>query len=938
MVHPLQKKIVALRRRVRRMTVLHGLCLAVAVFLGAIVLVGSIDYLFRFQDRGLRVIASLTAVGAFAWICRRYVLRALRMRTDDTNLAQRVERRFPSLGDRLVTAVDFLHQADDDPAAGSAVLRQAVVAQATAETERLDFSEVLDPRPTVRAVLVLMAVCVAAGGLVALNPLNSRIAVARLADPFGNTAWPQATRLTIRQPVVRVARGRDFQIEVVDSQGARLPADVRIHYRFVEPDGSAVEETEPMRPVDGVMTARRENVVRPFSYRVTGGDDRSMPWIDVQVVEPPTLDVISVRLIPPAYTGWSPTPAQRQIRALVGSRVQITAKAAKPLRSATLCVPDERIPAQLSADGRSLTAKFTVEKSGSYWFDLIDREGLTGGDDDRWEIRAIPDAPPAVTIEQPTANLHVTPQAAVPVRVAARDDLALQSIGIVYRRVESEPEAALPIWIGPERPPPSDAAPAVDASSFQGDRRVVDVRWDLGPLALKPGMDVTFHATAADYLSQTGDSEPRSLRVVTTEELRDRVFGHEKLILAELARALKLQRGCRAQVESLQARLAESQPIDQATVDRLQVVQHNQREADQILTSRTEGVTMHVLTLLADLENNRLQGDELQQRMLALSREIARLGREHLPEIGRELTAAVKTGQVTLQRQTTAARPDPRIAASLAAARRRQDAVIASIERMTGQLARWDDYRRFPREIGRLLRDQQDVAHRTSEVGRRTLAQALRDLPPQDVADLKTAAGRQLELARLLDRLLQGMDLAAIGLRQNDPSAANTVADALQLARRLGASGHMRTAGQRIRQNQIGQAVAGQKQIAEDLQQVLDVFANRDRQEGGPSQSESTASPAPGAESEPTAGHTDGRQDADRSADAASPGIPEATKTQAPDASDVRALMQRLWGELPEQARQQMQQFSIERFPPKYESLIQEYYRRLAEEKTENKR
>ena len=52
------------------------------------------------------------------------------------------------------------------------------------------------------------------------------------------------------------------------------------------------------------------------------------------------------------------------------------------------------------------------------------------------------------------------------------------------------------------------------------------------------------------------------------------------------------------------------------------------------------------------------------------------------------------------------------------------------------------------------------MARHTAEVGRRTLAQELRDLSPQNVADLRMLADRQLELARLLDRLLQEMDQA----------------------------------------------------------------------------------------------------------------------------------------------------------------------------------
>ena len=392
MPHPLEQKIAALRRRVRRMAAVYGLSVVAAALLGTMAALGLIDYLLRFQDRGLRIIASLLMLGVFAWTFYRYVFRALSVRIGDADLALRVQRRFPDLDDRLLSAVEFLHAAEDDPAAGSAALRRAVVAEAAAEAQRLDFSAVLDPRPTIRAGIVMAAACLAAGIFVALDPSAARIAVARLVNPLGKTAWPRTTHLMVRRPVERVARGRAFEIEVVDAQAARLPPEVRIHYRFAGPDGAAVEETERMRYVDAAMVARRENVLRPFSYRVEGGDDQSMPWRDVQVVEPPAVEQVSVRLIPPPYTGWPPTTSQRHIRALVGTIAEITARATKPLRSAVLCIEGgTKVPAKLGGDGCTFTVEFPVEKSGSYWFELTDRDGLSGGSDDRWEIHAVPD-------------------------------------------------------------------------------------------------------------------------------------------------------------------------------------------------------------------------------------------------------------------------------------------------------------------------------------------------------------------------------------------------------------------------------------------------------------------------------------------------------------------------------------------------------------------
>ncbi len=840
MIHPLEQRFVDLRRRVRPMAVLRGLFIAATILLAVVVVAGLFDYLFRLQDRGLRIIASLAVLGVCGWAIYRYVLAVFRVRFAEIELARRVQRQFPSLGDQLVTAVEFLHTADDDPAAGSVALRRSVIAQTMAEVEGLDFAETLDHRPLVRAGAAAgLAYAVAILLLVVPNLAASESALKRLLNPFGNTPWPQATNLAIRRPVERVARGQSFEIEVSDARGARLPPEVRIHYRLPTPQGGTIEETERMRIADGVATAKRENVLRPFSFRVEGGDDQSsIPWSDVDVVEPPAVESLSIRLTPPAYTGEPAAPSERLIRAVIGTRVQFSGTATKPLASVELRFEDGRkSPAELSEDGVTFAAACAVEKSGAYWFALLDREGLRGGGDDRWEIRAIADAPPNVQIEQPRADLFVTPQAVAPLHISAKDDLALRAVALAFRRSDTEPETSLPLFSGPKQPPPQPAA------SPPGESRVIDYRWNLAALNLQAGAEVTFCATASDYLPQTARSEPRRLIVVTPDELRDRLADRERLIVAELERAVRMQRECRDQAESARIRLGDLRRFEQPEVDRLQAAEHAQREVGELLARRGEGVPTRIESLLADLENNRIDNADARQRMNGLLEELDRLNADVLPPLGRELTAAVKTAQIAREGQGGPAGDCPdfrrgengtvplRVQKSLVAAAELQDTIIAALERQIRRLGRWDSYRRLHRDLAQLLRDQEDAAHRTAEVGRRTLTRDLRDLVPQDVADLHAAAARQLELARLLDRVLQEAEQGVAELRKSDPLAADFVADALDEARRLAISGQMRDVGAEIGQNQIGQAAAAQKQITQNLQQVLDILANRHENE-----------------------------------------------------------------------------------------------------------
>ena len=108
-----------------------------------------------------------------------------------------------------------------------------------------------------------------------------------------------------------------------------------------------------MQLLGKIMVARRENVTSPLEFRFTGGDDRNMNWMQVQVIdppEPPAVRSLTLKVTPPGYTNWpeedreatSPRPL------LAGSRVQLAGKATKRLKPASRLRFD---------DGRELAAR-----------------------------------------------------------------------------------------------------------------------------------------------------------------------------------------------------------------------------------------------------------------------------------------------------------------------------------------------------------------------------------------------------------------------------------------------------------------------------------------------------------------------------------------------------------------------------------------------------
>ena len=319
---------------------------------------------------------------------------------------------------------------------------------------------------------------------------------------------------------------------------------------------------------------------------------------------------------------------------------------------------------------------------------MTDAGGLIGGIDARWEIDAVPDRPPSIVIVQPTSNLYVTPRAVVPLRITARDDLAVARVALLLERSDrpKQPPTELPeaLYTGTPIEPQAHSGLADNAKPPKP--VVISKRWELAALKLPPGSQVTFFAVATDYHGQTAKSEPRRLIVVTPEELQQRIAGRQELILAELARVLKMQRDGRVQVKSLEIRLGTLGALEPFDLDHLQAAELGQRQVNGGLTSRSDGIPMHIEAQFADLDNNRIESPELRRRLKTMLDEIARLDREHLRLIDHDLVAAAKSAQVRLQEPPPSpAECDKATAASLAGAGRHQDQVWRRWRRCWGR-------------------------------------------------------------------------------------------------------------------------------------------------------------------------------------------------------------------------------------------------------------
>jgi len=846
-MHPLQRQIDAVRQQAKSVLLRYGLGRVVAITLLTLIGVGLVDGWLKFHDPGLRLIGTGTIVAACVWSVYAYLWPALRYRPSNVALAQGVEQVRPALRGRLASAVEFLGQDEDEEVHGSVALRRAVIAHTTSDIAELQLSSAINRRPAQRSLRLAGLVVLLGLGIVIWQRGNVLLSLQRLALPFGNTSWPTTNHLVFVQPAepLRIARGQSLDFLVLDEHGT-LPEDVRVEFRYLDGDHQtgtdslkmqletrtiARDEHGVYRLLDSeaatdaerhwVMAAHKENIQRRFQYRASGGDDDLMAWRTVEVLEPPRIESLAITVTPPAYTQQPSRSSEPAIRAMADSTLSIQALANKRLRSATLFRENRPpVPAHLNSDARSFVVPadpavpLVIDSSGAYWFELVDEDGITAGTEQRYEIRSQADEKPTVVIEQPATDQFVTADAEIPLRILAKDDLALQSISLHYVVSGDGQERELPLFT-------AERVPTIKPGE-NGESRLVQHTWSLKELGLKTPGTITLTAVAQDFKPQATRSAARKLTLVSARELEERLTQRQQHILSEFARALKMQQEARAQTTALEIQLRDVGQLANGDIDRLQGVELNQRQIARTLTSPAEGVTALIEALLGDLRTNRVDSPDMQRRLESLLADLQKLGRGALPTIQRELTSAVKSAQATPDGK------DRTLAAALPLAGTQQDHVIATLERWLGDLKQFDNYRRFARELGLQRRDQAQIAADTEQL--RTALQG-REASPQEQADLRKIAERQTELSRRFDKVLQQMDTMQAQLRDTEPLAAETIGDAVASARQQALSNQMNESGRQVAGQRLNEARRSQQEIDEGLQAVIDILSDQRERE-----------------------------------------------------------------------------------------------------------
>ena len=414
-------------RQVRRKWRLQLTIKGISLFLGAsiaLLLLGiwGAD-LFGFKPGAVWVMRILTGA-AVIYVAARFLYFPLRRRISDVQVAQYIEERYPYLEDRLITAVEF--GKGDRVAPG---MLDLLIKDALDKINRVDFSVFMNRK---------RAASYGAVGATALFVLLALLMWGPSFLPYGferlYVRWTEAAATPLLIQVLpghaELAKGSDQQIKA-QLVGFDSP-DVKL---MVQPETGTVWSAYGMEPerVGSGFLYLLIDVQSSMRYYVESKGLRSETYT-LKVVDLPRVEQIDLTYNFPAYAGMAPQTVENDgdVSALKGTRVDFKIRVSQNTGAAKLMFDDRSSVALAPAGDKLLKGTLNLQRSGSYVVQLVNRDGRPYAASSEYQVEAVEDTPPKVSIIKPLRDLKATNVEEVFAEMKAEDDIGMAKLELRY--------------------------------------------------------------------------------------------------------------------------------------------------------------------------------------------------------------------------------------------------------------------------------------------------------------------------------------------------------------------------------------------------------------------------------------------------------------------------------------------------------------------------
>ena len=552
------KKLLRMRSKLTRWILVHGVGRWLMVVLAILAVDMLLDRMFKmdFAQRMVMLVVMAVATAVFfGW----RVIKPLLSRPNDDALIYEIESKNPELNQSLISGVQLAREKDFEAMGLSPSLTEATIQRGMTAAESIDFENSLDLSRHFQNWMLLLC------GLVLFGLIGWGVIQTEFLRTWYNRnilllddQWPQATYLEIvgaTDGKLILPRGNDHR-QIVNVTEDSTDKNVVVSLEVDNPGGRTIHQMKPTGKLQGLEHVFMfHNVSSTFRFRASGGDAVT-GWVDVELVEPPSIIELKLAALLPNYTGIDSLELSGvgPHSVLAGSRLQVEIKTNKAVSAAKLKVGEEVYSLNKLGDDTRLGLTIPVEREligGEYQFELADTTGLPSSRASKFKLTIKPDDTPKVRASLLGISGLVSSRAILPTSYQAADQYGLVQLffdsswksGVD----EAQPGKREFVFLEPGL---TDGVPTTQVKDY--------ATLDLLPLKLQPGTSFRFSVAAKDNhpgVPKIGRSQEFLLRVVSDDELRADLLRREieqrkafdqayqsQLVLASELEAIALRR------------------------------------------------------------------------------------------------------------------------------------------------------------------------------------------------------------------------------------------------------------------------------------------------------------------------------------------------------------------------------------------------------------
>jgi hypothetical protein len=645
------------------------------------------------------------------------VLRNLIHKPSLENLAKKLEQKFPQLENRLIAALQLQKHFKANPEGYSLDMIEAVIAQAERICSQLELNAIIDKGPLRKISKVTLSLATIFLIFALIFPANFKNSIYLFSHPLTAKETVQKFSFEINPGNTEVVKFSDFKVKI-----KVIPLELnwnkekleKINLFWKNEGGSWNKEELNRLPQDNSIASEEQidfshtfrEVKRNFEYYAQSQDVESEKFL-VRVVDKPRIVDLRLTYNYPAYTQLKKQVIEENdgnINALIGTKVEVFAKANQELSSAFMVFSDTS-KKEMKVAKEKAVGEILVKKDMTYHIEVYDQSKNKNPDPIEYKITTKPDQYPEIEILEPGQDLDLNESMTIGLLMRISDDYGFSSLKLHYTIISNEQES-------PEK------IIKIDLTSSEIEQKV-NYLWNLSQETLIPGDLIRYFAEIWDNDTFSGPKKAQSksytLRFPTLDEIVKEVQEEQEGQVMDLEQVLKSQKELSQKLKELSLEMQKETKTDwekRKEIENLLSKQKNLAEELKEIGEQLENTTQK-------MEENKLVSMELVQKLMELKKLFEEVATPEMKQAMQKLQQALENMD---QEQLRKALENMKIS---------QEEMLKKLERTLALLKKLQ----AEQKLDALIKRTEELANQQKEINQQTeqaKEEKLKELSPRE--------------------------------------------------------------------------------------------------------------------------------------------------------------------------------------------------------------